>query len=491
MNTILDSLPEKSRDIIQNFFLTFKNKIAEDIVNYEKVTEEIKKTAQKGVETRLQLHQIDKETEKAATGIIEKSELIMERQNEITDFAKKLKANSKKEEDNLIPKFETLLLNILEASKIVKGMDIEKSLREKIKTVERELIIMTADKLVSHEVLSDIISRLEINANENLDDLFEILNLCQFQDITSQELAKAHSLIKTIIDRLNYVLNAFNIEGLEVKDDIKIRAFDANASFSSRAHEQQEIDELFQAKGDLFAPSKAQAAAPAPKPAPAPIAKPQPLPAKPAPVVKKSVPPLPVAKSPASNRETVAPDDLDFFERIKAEMESSPPVSKPTISPPVSEPKKTVKATKEPEVIAPDDMDFFERLKAEMENQDSAEDESPEPDQQSMDVFEQLQSEMRNITVDSSADEEETISLSDDVFASLKNFEVQSFDVDESEEELNPLEIEVETSAANPEKSKNNGFAQIDIDELTRKFENAGSGEIISQEEIDRILSGG
>ncbi|MBP7460843.1 MAG: hypothetical protein KBA26_06105 [Candidatus Delongbacteria bacterium] len=427
MNSILNNLPDKSREIIQSFLMSFKNKIAEDLVNYQKVTEEIKKTAQKGIETRLQLHQIDKETEKAATGIIEKSEIIMERQNMITDIAKRLKTNFQTEEETLIPKFESLLLNILEISRGAKSSNLDKGILGKIKATERDLIIMTADKLVNQESLTDIIKQLDVNANDNVDDLFEILNLCQFQDITSQELAKAHSLIKTIVERLNYVLMAFNIEGLDVKDDIKIKAFDSNATYSDRTHEQHEVDMMFQNQQQTV---KSEAAA---TPGTAkPSASPKASAAKPEP---PKAAPTPPPQAPAAKVQT-----------------------KPAV--PAPAPKKVAPA---PPIPKPEDLIM-------------------ESDESGDDIFEQLQKELQLNSSSAPADTDQLMEDQDEIMEEFQELN-EEIALDENQsEEIGEETVQPDTAG---------GDTEIDIDELAKKFESAGSGEIISQEEIDRILSGG
>lgn len=459
MNSILNNLPNKNREVIQTFLMSFKNKITEDLVNYQKVTEEIKKTAQRGIDTRLQLHQIDKETEKAATGIINRSEIIMERQNTITGIAKKLKSSFQKEEETIIPKFENLLLTILEIVRSSKTSNLEKSFTEKIKLMERDLIIMTADKLINQENLTDTIKQLDVNANENLDDLFEILNLCQFQDITSQELAKAHSLIKTIIDRMNYILMAFNIEGLEIKDDIKIKAYDSNASYSDHSNEQHEVDMLFQTvkqdtKQSLAVPASATPKASGIPRSPVPVA-----PAIPAtPKISNAVPPKAAAtlapKSPAVPIKPVVPvkpgmpiapnKEYDVFEQIKAEMKTKPSVD------------------------GPGDIGLY--------SEESGDD-----------IFEQLQKELQiNQPQVQSPSVDEVIEEQDELLDQFKELEEDITLEDTEESELdNQDHYQSRTS------SDKNDQSEIDIDELAKKFESAGSGEIISQEEIDRILSGG
>ncbi len=439
MLNIYQALPDESKKIIQEFLLEFKKKIANDITDYQRVTQEIKKTAEKGLETRMQLHQIDKETEKAATGIIEKSELMMDRQNELTELAKQMNNNLREEGNKLMPGFENLLLNILEVGKAIKGKEVEKSLKDKIMQIEQDLILMTADKIRSQKLLLDIANKLEDNANSNLDDLFEILNLCQFQDITSQELAKAHSLIKTIIERLNFVLEAFHVNGLEIDDKMEIKAFDSNAAFTDRTKEQKEADALFSS------------------PSPSEESK----------------------KIETSETQQTAPQtekSEDLFEKIQQEMKQQ---------------ESSEVLTEEEKNTNPEDI--FEQLQKEM--QQNEEEQSKEEDIEDTHIddeeLEKLLSEADQITSEQDSTEDEEIEIPEDLLneiAGEENTEKEEISQEEEKQEEEDKKTAETSPPPKKETAKNNN---LDIDELAKKFEEAGSGEVISQEEIDRILSGG
>jgi len=94
--------------------------------------------------------------------------------------------------------------------------------------------------------IRDTVSRIEEKAQQNLDDAFVILNALQFQDITSQQVHHASTLMEEIEQRLFHLLAVFDgredIE--ELQAIVKKRIFDPNASFSDARETQDDIDSL-------------------------------------------------------------------------------------------------------------------------------------------------------------------------------------------------------------------------------------------------------
>ncbi|MCA9733274.1 MAG: protein phosphatase CheZ [Deferribacteres bacterium] len=75
-------------------------------------------------------------------------------------------------------------------------------------------------------------------------DVFEIMNALQVQDITSQQIMGANSLIEAVQEKLSQLLTKF----ADIDDDDmpkkKFRAFDPNASFEDKADVQAMADQI-------------------------------------------------------------------------------------------------------------------------------------------------------------------------------------------------------------------------------------------------------
>ncbi|MBD3217093.1 MAG: hypothetical protein GF310_02365 [candidate division Zixibacteria bacterium] len=94
--------------------------------------------------------------------------------------------------------------------------------------------------------IRDTVNGIEEKAQQNLDDALVILNALQFQDITSQQVHHASTLMEEIEDRLHHLLDVFEgKEGIEqLQSFIKQRVFDPNASFGDSSETQDDIDSL-------------------------------------------------------------------------------------------------------------------------------------------------------------------------------------------------------------------------------------------------------
>lgn len=97
--------------------------------------------------------------------------------------------------------------------------------------------------------VSTLADTLQDQANTTLNDAFTIMEALQFQDITSQQMNHAASLLEDIEAKLQNILHI--IGGEEFKQDMdtftpkKERAFDPHADLFERRTQQADIDSLF------------------------------------------------------------------------------------------------------------------------------------------------------------------------------------------------------------------------------------------------------
>ncbi|TFH64413.1 MAG: hypothetical protein E4G91_05890 [Candidatus Zixiibacteriota bacterium] len=90
-----------------------------------------------------------------------------------------------------------------------------------------------------------IIERICVSASANQNDAYAIMNALQFQDITSQQVDHAISLLEQVENRLKDVMVGLQLDvGPESDVKRKERAYDPNAHFSSDSNEQSAVDQL-------------------------------------------------------------------------------------------------------------------------------------------------------------------------------------------------------------------------------------------------------
>lgn len=92
-----------------------------------------------------------------------------------------------------------------------------------------------------------LIESLQEKASTNLNDSYSIMDALQFQDITSQQMNHAASLLEEIEERIRKILSVVSgNSGEEPKSaGQRQRVFDPHADFTDRRTEQAEIDSLF------------------------------------------------------------------------------------------------------------------------------------------------------------------------------------------------------------------------------------------------------
>jgi chemotaxis regulatin CheY-phosphate phosphatase CheZ len=107
--------------------------------------------------------------------------------------------------------------------------------------------LIPQESLDSVDGLSDLLDELSNNVEANLNDSYNIMDALQFQDITTQQIDHAISLLDEVEVKLHSMLTAVGIKdvGALRKNNGKQRAFDPNANFNNDSPTQQkEIDKL-------------------------------------------------------------------------------------------------------------------------------------------------------------------------------------------------------------------------------------------------------
>ena len=90
-----------------------------------------------------------------------------------------------------------------------------------------------------------IVERIGVSVSANQNDAYAIMDALQFQDITSQQVDHAISLLEQVENRLKDVMVGLQLDvGPESDVKRKERAYDPNAHFSNNSNEQSEVDKL-------------------------------------------------------------------------------------------------------------------------------------------------------------------------------------------------------------------------------------------------------
>ncbi len=109
-------------------------------------------------------------------------------------------------------------------------------------------------KMIPDEVLSSntqidtLLTDIKVNAEGTLNDSYNIMDALQFQDITTQQIDHAISLLDDVEDKLVSMLQTVGVKSADQPDKKsvrKVKAFDPNAGFSAdNPTQQQEIDRI-------------------------------------------------------------------------------------------------------------------------------------------------------------------------------------------------------------------------------------------------------
>lgn len=191
------------------------------------MNESIKESTKKMPKATQQLDKVTEETELATTEMLDRIDKIIARITESTN-----KINSFKES---IIKKEELFETIKSEFKKYKFNENEKLLEKTIKVTNEFL-----DK--KHE--TEFIEMVENTLDDIQNNVFDIMNALQFQDITSQQINAANSLLSSIQNRLNSLISKFaNIKTEDIT--IKHVAFDEDATMQDADKRQKSADEIF------------------------------------------------------------------------------------------------------------------------------------------------------------------------------------------------------------------------------------------------------
>jgi chemotaxis regulatin CheY-phosphate phosphatase CheZ len=97
-----------------------------------------------------------------------------------------------------------------------------------------------------NEKISGMLDNVIEKANVNVNDAFTIMNALQFQDITSQQMNHAASLLEEIETKLTQICRVFGISSeFEEHKDKKERVYDPHADLYEKKTEQKDVDSLF------------------------------------------------------------------------------------------------------------------------------------------------------------------------------------------------------------------------------------------------------
>jgi len=107
---------------------------------------------------------------------------------------------------------------------------------------------ITDEKLSSNVQNDKLLEDIIANAEDNLNDSYNIMDALQFQDITTQQIDHAISLLDDVEDKLMSMLQTVGVKSADdskIRPIRKVKAFDPNAGFSAdNPTQQQEIDKI-------------------------------------------------------------------------------------------------------------------------------------------------------------------------------------------------------------------------------------------------------
>jgi chemotaxis regulatin CheY-phosphate phosphatase CheZ len=182
---------------IQNEVADLSRALTGLIENFQKLRSPLVESHEKVPQATSQLDKISAQTEAAAGRMLDTVEQITQRDQEIIDGLKAVMSNS--------------------SSSIKDCMPTLNAITEK--------------------------------ANTNLNDAYAIMDALQFQDITSQQMDHAASLLEEIEGKLHSILSIVGFDALgDAPDSVKkkVRAYDPHADMFEKKTDQQAIDSIFQ-----------------------------------------------------------------------------------------------------------------------------------------------------------------------------------------------------------------------------------------------------
>ena len=103
-----------------------------------------------------------------------------------------------------------------------------------------ETLLADTDQLTDRQ--EELLREIQENADEDQNDIFLIMDALQFQDITSQQISHANSILDTIERKLQSLLYMIG-EAFEVQEEVE-RCFDPEATTTERETRQDLVDSL-------------------------------------------------------------------------------------------------------------------------------------------------------------------------------------------------------------------------------------------------------
>jgi chemotaxis regulatin CheY-phosphate phosphatase CheZ len=187
-------------------------------------------------------------------------------QNEIQELAESIRdvvdkfrelKNPLAESNKKVPMATEQLDKINEQTEVAAHQMLDKI--EQITQREEEVIQglnrikeLTADLGVAD--LGTIVDDLTQKASTTVNDAYTIMDALQFQDITSQQMSHAVSLLEDVQDKLGRVVIVLHDQKMDFPESIgdrknrRVRSFDPNADMFNKKTDQAEIDDLVSRK---------------------------------------------------------------------------------------------------------------------------------------------------------------------------------------------------------------------------------------------------
>lgn len=177
---------------------------------------------------------------------------ILELASSINDIVQKFKElkNPLAESHERVPKATEQLDKIDEQTQAATHQMLDKV--EEISQREEELIqgLANIKDLISKDQVADVGSLVDTlieKADATVNDVYTIMDALQFQDITSQQMNHAASLLEEVEGKLNGIINVLQgsqsvSDPKESEKTTKRRVFDPHADMSDKKTDQSEID---------------------------------------------------------------------------------------------------------------------------------------------------------------------------------------------------------------------------------------------------------
>ena len=112
-------------------------------------------------------------------------------------------------------------------------------------SIQKVKTLIPEDVLNGNEELTKLIDTIVSNSEVNINDSYGIMDALQFQDITTQQIDHAISLLDDVEEKLHTMLKAVGIKQQAAAKAPRKKAFDPNARFPQENPKQQaDIDQI-------------------------------------------------------------------------------------------------------------------------------------------------------------------------------------------------------------------------------------------------------